>query len=73
MTFELVGYTDELLEQLGLKSYRKGWWRDLFAPCMASDFKGLKEEYVGKYGWDGRGGEERLESDGHLKVGVGSV
>ena len=49
MTFELVGYTDRLLEQLGLKSHRKGWFKDLFEPCMASDFRGLREEYLEKY------------------------
>ena len=49
MTFELVGYTDRLLEQLGLKSHRKGWFKDLFEPCKASDFKGLREEYLEKY------------------------
>ena len=49
MTFELVGYTDRLLEQLGLKAHRKGWFKDLFEPCRASDFKGLEEEYVKKY------------------------
>ena len=52
MTFELVGYTDRLLEQLGLSSHRKGWFRDLFEPCVARDLVGLKEEYVGKYGRD---------------------
>ena len=52
MTFELVGYTDRLLEQLGLKSHRKGWFKDLFAPCVASDLVGLKKEYIEKYGSD---------------------
>lgn len=49
MTFELVGYTDRLLEQLGLKTHWKGCFRDLFEPCGASDFKSLKEEYLDKY------------------------
>ena len=49
MTFELVGYTDRLLEQLGLRTHRKGWFRDLFEPCRAADFKGLKDEYLEKY------------------------
>ena len=49
MTFELVGYTDRLLEQLGLKTHQKGWFKDLFEPCKASDFRGLEEEYKEKY------------------------
>ena len=50
ITFELVGYTDKLLEQVGLKSHRKGWFKDYFEPCKQSDFKGLKDEYLAKYG-----------------------
>ncbi|MCJ1391349.1 monooxygenase [Xylographa bjoerkii] len=53
MTFELVGYTDRLLEQLGLKSHRTGWFWDLFDPCMARDLVGVKDEYVRQYGCDG--------------------
>ena len=49
MTFELVGYTNRLLEQLGLKSHRKEWFKDLFKPCKASDFRGLREEHLEKY------------------------
>lgn len=29
MIFELVGYTDRLLEQLVLKTHLRGWFRDL--------------------------------------------
>ena len=57
MTFELVAYTDQLLEQLGLKSHRKGWFKDLFEPCVQSDLVGLKEEYIRKFGCDARGEE----------------
>lgn len=39
LTFELVGYTDRLLEQLGMKTHWKGRFRDLFEPCKASDFR----------------------------------
>ncbi len=49
ITFELVGYTDRLLEQLGLKAHRKGWFKNWFEPCRQSDFSGLKDEYVGRY------------------------
>jgi len=51
-TFELVGYTDLLLGQLGLKSQRRGWFWDLFGPMKAATFAGLEEEYVKKYGHD---------------------
>lgn len=49
MTFELVGYTDRLLEQLVLETHWKGWFKDLFEPCRASDFRGLKQECLEKY------------------------
>ena len=49
MTMEAIGYTDRLLEQLGLRSHRRGWFRDLFFPFKASTFAGLQDEYVKKY------------------------
>ncbi|ESZ98416.1 hypothetical protein SBOR_1197 [Sclerotinia borealis F-4128] len=48
--FELVWYTDALLHEVGLSSHRKGWWADLVEPCLASDLKGMKDEYKKKYG-----------------------
>ncbi|RAL58783.1 hypothetical protein DID88_009196 [Monilinia fructigena] len=48
--FELVWYTDALLHEVGLRSHRKGWWADLVGPCLASDLKGMKYEYMNKYG-----------------------
>lgn len=49
MVFELIKYTDRLLEEVGLSSHRKGWFADLFVPCVASDLSGLKDEYVQRY------------------------
>ena len=49
ITFDLVGYTDQLLKQLGLTSHHKGFFKTWFEPCRNTDFKGLKDEYVGKY------------------------
>jgi len=49
--FELIWYTDKLLGELGLKSHRKGWWADWVEPCLATDFKGVKDEYRGKCGF----------------------
>ncbi len=49
--FELVWYTDKLLGEVGLKSHRKGWWADWVEPCLATDFKDAKDEYLGKYGF----------------------
>lgn len=51
MTFELIGYCDTLLKDLGLRSHRKGWFKDLFAPTWAKDFGGLKAEFMEKYGY----------------------
>ena len=50
MVFDLIGYTDRLLQQVGLSSHRKGWFRDLFSPAMALDLRGLRNEYVAMYG-----------------------
>ncbi|TGO18081.1 hypothetical protein BTUL_0012g00250 [Botrytis tulipae] len=48
--FELVWYTDALLHEVGLRSHRKGWWADFMEPCLASDLKGMKDEYKQKFG-----------------------
>ncbi|KAL8705956.1 MAG: hypothetical protein Q9201_000950 [Fulgogasparrea decipioides] len=45
--FELVWYTDRLMDEVGLKSHRKGWLTDWVEPCLAADFKDVKKE--GKY------------------------
>ncbi|KAI9814840.1 MAG: monooxygenase [Pycnora praestabilis] len=47
--YELIGYTDRLLNDLGLSSHRKGWWEDFFAPCAASDLRNIREEYMEKW------------------------
>ena len=49
--FDFVGYTDKLMRDIGLKSHPKGWWwwwSDLTSPCLASDFKYIKDEYMSK-------------------------
>lgn len=52
--FDLVGYTDKLMRDIGLTSHRKGWWwSDLTSPCLASDFKDIKDEYLAKFGSEG--------------------
>ena len=47
---DLMWYTDTLTCEAGLKSHRKGWWEDSDEPCLASDFKDCKDEYIAKYG-----------------------
>lgn len=47
---DLVGYTDKLMNDVGLVSHRKGWWQDLVSPCLASDFKDMRDEYISKFG-----------------------
>lgn len=43
--FDLVPYTDALLEQLGLNSHRKkSKSKDFFSPCIADDLKDLLSE-----------------------------
>lgn len=49
--WDLVPYTDNLLEELGLSSHRhKSFWKDLLSPCFASDLRRLIEEYSNKHG-----------------------
>ena len=48
--FDVVDYTDMLLQQLGLSSHRrKGWWGNLVEPCFARDLRGLVDEYKANY------------------------
>jgi hypothetical protein len=55
MTFELIGYTDTLLKDLGLRSNRKGWLKDIFYSVWAKDFRGLKAEFMEKHGYNETG------------------
>ncbi|TVY93237.1 FAD-dependent monooxygenase [Lachnellula willkommii] len=56
MTFELIGYLDLLLGDMGLRSHRKGWFGYLFAPLWAKDLGGLRGEFVKKLGYE-KGGK----------------
>ncbi|KAL8637399.1 MAG: hypothetical protein Q9228_005323 [Teloschistes exilis] len=48
---DLVGYSDRLLQDVGLVSHRRQWWwQDFFYPCLASDFSHIKDEYLAKFG-----------------------
>ncbi|PQE08135.1 hypothetical protein CJF31_00008207 [Rutstroemia sp. NJR-2017a BVV2] len=50
--FELVWYTDALMNDVGLGSHRrKGWWGDWVEPCLAEDFKDVVVEYRRKFGF----------------------
>ena len=48
---DLVWYTDKIVAEAGLTSHRKSWWEDPEEPCLASDFRDCKEEYLAKYGY----------------------
>ena len=49
--YEMLSYTDHLLDQLGLTSHRsqESWWKDMTDPNLASDYAGLIDEYRRKY------------------------
>lgn len=47
---DLVWYTDGLIYEAGLSSHRKDWWDDPDAPCLASDLRDCKDEYIAKFG-----------------------
>jgi cation diffusion facilitator CzcD-associated flavoprotein CzcO len=51
LDYEMVSFTDHLLDQLGLSSHRRmdSWWGDLTNPCLASDYAGLVDEYRRKH------------------------
>lgn len=68
MVFELPGYVDRLLAQLGMKSHRRGWFLDYFGPGTMADLKGIGEEYVKKYGRDLAKGGEVESGDGQNVV-----
>ena len=43
--YDLVPYTDTLLEEVGIKGHRKSGAGDFWAPCVAEDLNGVVEEY----------------------------
>lgn len=45
MVFEVLPYLDTLLRDLGLKTRRKGGWREIVEPYGASDYAGLIDEW----------------------------
>lgn len=64
MVFEMIGYTYKLLDELGLRSYRRGWFLDWFGPGTMVDLRGIGEEYVMKYGRAGvKGAESERNED----------
>ena len=49
---DLVGYTDKLMADVNLVSHRqKGWYSNFVDPCLASDYRDMKHEYLQKYGF----------------------
>ena len=48
--FDLHQFVDRLMGEVGLRGYRKGWWGDLVRPLLTEDWRGLRDEYIEKYG-----------------------
>lgn len=47
---DLVGYTDKLMADVGLVSHKqKGRLGNFVDPCLASDYKDMKREYLKKF------------------------
>jgi dimethylaniline monooxygenase (N-oxide forming) len=64
LVFDMTGYCDKLLEQVGLSSHlQKGWLSYYFRPGVARDLVGLRAEYVGRYGGDDEGKVGEGESE----------
>jgi hypothetical protein len=55
--FDYLQWVERILDGVGLKSWRKGWWGDLVQPLFRRDFKGLKDEYIANYA----GGVDQVE------------
>lgn len=47
--YDMMGYIDRLLGQIGLERHRKGWWGDMVYPFVAADLAGAGMEYLDKY------------------------
>ncbi|KAH5383132.1 hypothetical protein HBI33_121950 [Parastagonospora nodorum] len=49
LQYDMMGYIDRLLRQVGLTSHLKGWWTNLTFPMIAKDLGGTTKEYIEKY------------------------
>jgi dimethylaniline monooxygenase (N-oxide forming) len=49
LQYDMMGYIDRLLQQTGLTSHRKGWWKNLTFPMVAKELNGTTKEYIEKY------------------------
>jgi dimethylaniline monooxygenase (N-oxide forming) len=49
LQYDMMGYIDRLLKQVGLTSHLKGWWTNLTFPMIAKDLSGTTKEYIEKY------------------------
>ena len=47
--FDLIGYSDKVLGELGLYRKSKGWWKDLTESFMPADLEPVKKDYLEKY------------------------
>ncbi|KIW06763.1 uncharacterized protein PV09_02452 [Verruconis gallopava] len=51
INYDMVGYCDRLLKQVGLSSHLKtSWWKYWFGVNNASTLTGIKDEYLGLFG-----------------------
>lgn len=58
--FDLFPYVDGVLREVGLGNYKKRvGWEGLTGTFLIEDLRGLKDEYLEKYGGEG-GGREGL-------------
>jgi hypothetical protein len=48
MVFDCLAYTDLLLNDIGMNSFRKRWfWKGIFSSYSPADFSGLVQERLG--------------------------
>jgi dimethylaniline monooxygenase (N-oxide forming) len=57
LQYDMMGYIDRLLGQVGLTSHIKGWWTNLTFPMIAKDLNGTTKEYIDKYTSKRKGSE----------------
>lgn len=50
--YDLIGYTDKLVREMGENCAVKGWYENWFAPCTASDFGRVRRMLISAWARD---------------------
>ena len=64
IAFDSNFYTDKLLQEVGLSSHLRSWFKNYFVPGNAQDLAGLKNEYIARYKGCGTSTSAEFEVNG---------